>query len=138
MGEDADDVLTTTRITAEDRAKYSKVIEKLDNYYKVRTNVIYERARFNRRNQQQGETIDQYITVLHRLVDTCGYPEDLKSEMIRDRLVVGILDTAMSEKLQLDSALDLEKAMKQIRQREAVKEHQSHSVAYLGLSARGC
>ena len=46
--------------------------------------------------------------------------------MIRDRLVVGILDTAMSEKLQLDSALDLEKAMKQIRQREAVKEHQSH------------
>ena len=45
---------------------------------------------------------------------------------IRDRLVVGILDTAiMSEKLQLDSALDLKKAMKQIRQREAVKEHQS-------------
>ena len=44
MGEDADDVLTTTRITAGDRAKYSKVIEKLDNYYKVQTNVIYERA----------------------------------------------------------------------------------------------
>ena len=89
MGEDADDVLTTTRIIAGDRAKYNKVIEKLDNYYKVRTNVIYERARFNRRNQQQGKTIDQYITVLHRLVDTCGYPDDLKSEMIRDRLVVG-------------------------------------------------
>ena len=104
---------------------YTKVIEKLDAFYKVRTNVIYERARFNRRNQQQGESIEQYITVLHRLVDTCGYPDNLKSEMIRDRLVVGILDTAMSEKLQLDSALDLEKAMKQIRQREAVKEHQS-------------
>ena len=34
MGDDADDVLTTTRITAGDRAKYSKVIEKLDSYYK--------------------------------------------------------------------------------------------------------
>ena len=61
---------------------YTKVIEKLDAFYKVRTNVIYERARFNRRNQQQGESIDQYITVLHRLVDTCGYPDNLKSETV--------------------------------------------------------
>ena len=125
MGEDAEDVLTATAISNADRAKYSEVIKKFDDFYKVRTNVIYERARFNRRNQQPGETIDQYITVLHRLADTCNYPADLKSEMIRDRLVVGILDTAVSQKLQLDSALDLAKAMKYCRQGEAVKEQQS-------------
>ena len=38
--------------------------------------------------------MEQYITVLHRLADTCGYG-DLKNEMIRDRLVVGIRDTAI-------------------------------------------
>ena len=44
--------------------------------------------------------------------------------MIRDRLVVGIRDMALSEKLQLDAELTLEKAKKAIRQREAVHEHQ--------------
>lgn len=44
--------------------------------------------------------------------------------MIRDRIVVGIRDTALSQKLQLDPDLTLEKAKTQVRQREAVQEHQ--------------
>jgi hypothetical protein len=44
--------------------------------------------------------------------------------MIRDRLVVGIRDRALSEKLQTDSTLTLEKAKTSIRQREAVHEQQ--------------
>ena len=48
----------------------------------------------------------------------------MKEELIRDRLVVGILDSGLSEKLQLDSNLDLEKAKKAIRLKEAVQESQ--------------
>lgn len=44
--------------------------------------------------------------------------------MIRDRLVVGILDKKLSEHLQLDPDLTLEVAKKKIRQREAVQEQQ--------------
>ena len=44
--------------------------------------------------------------------------------MIRDRIVVGIRDEAMSQKLQLDADLTLESAKKMVRQREAVKEQQ--------------
>ena len=44
--------------------------------------------------------------------------------MIRDRLVVGIRDSPLSERLQLDPDLTLEKAKKMIRQREAVHEQQ--------------
>ena len=44
--------------------------------------------------------------------------------MIRDRLVVGIRDIALSQKLQLDADLTLEKAKRNIRQREAVSEQQ--------------
>ena len=54
-------------------------------------------------------------------MDGCNYG-DLKDEMFRDRLVVGIRDQELSEKLQLDSELTLEKAKKTIRQKEAVKE----------------
>jgi len=59
LGEDADNILTTTQISDEDGNKYKKVVEKFDEYFKVRHNVIFERARFNRRNQQPGESVDQ-------------------------------------------------------------------------------
>ena len=44
--------------------------------------------------------------------------------MIRDRIVVGIKDTALSQKLQLESDLTLEKAMITVRQREMVIKQQ--------------
>ena len=46
----------------------------------------------------------------------------LRDEMLRDRLVVGIRDAALSDKLQLDPTLTLESAKKAIRQKEAVRE----------------
>ena len=45
-------------------------------------------------------------------------------EMIRDRIVVGIRDAKLSEKLQLDAELTLSKAVTQVRQAEAVKLQQ--------------
>ena len=56
-------------------------------------------------------------------MEYCNYGE-LKLEMIRDRLIVGILDKKLSEHLQLDPELILEVAKKKIRQREAIQEQQ--------------
>ena len=56
---------------------------------KVRRNVIFERARFNQRNQQQNESAEEYIAVLYNLAGNCEYGA-LLDEMIRDHLVVGI------------------------------------------------
>lgn len=47
MGEEADDVLTSTNILAAHRKEYSKVMENFDAFFQVRKNVIFERARFN-------------------------------------------------------------------------------------------
>ena len=44
--------------------------------------------------------------------------------MICDRLVVGIRDSKLSENLQLDSKLTLEKAIVQARQKQTVKQQQ--------------
>ncbi|KAL5510819.1 hypothetical protein EMCRGX_G006423 [Ephydatia muelleri] len=123
MGEEAEVVLVSTGITDEERKSYKKVVEKLDEYFHVRHNVIFERARFNRRDQLEGESGDQYITELYSLAERCSYGQ-LTSEMIRDRLVVGIRDLALSERLQLNPDLTLEKAKTMIRQREAVHTQQ--------------
>ena len=95
---------------------------KFDAYFKVRRNTIFERARFNRRSQREGESAEQYITELYELIEICEYGE-LKEEMLRDRLVVGIQDLTLSEKLQTDPELTLEKAKTMIRQKAAAKEH---------------
>ena len=96
---------------------------KLDGFFQVRKNIIYEHARFNRRVQQADESVEQFITNLYQLAEYCEYG-NLRDEMIHDRIVVGIRDSALSERLQLDSDLTLDKAKKLVCQREAVHEHQ--------------
>ena len=73
MGEDTEDVLQSTNATAEDRATYRGVCAKLDAFFRVRRNIIYERARFNRRVQQEEESAEQYIVSLYKLAETCEY-----------------------------------------------------------------
>jgi hypothetical protein len=50
----------------------------------------------------------------------CKY-QNLEDELIRDRLVVGIRDTKLSETLQLDCDLSLQKAVEKITQAERIK-----------------
>ena len=62
-------------------------------------------------------------SILYDLAERCSYGS-LTSEMIRDRLVVGIRDKALSERLQLHLDLTLEKAKTMLRQKEAVHTQQ--------------
>ncbi len=133
MGEDAEDVLASTDIKEDEKADYKIVLDKFDAYFKIRRNIIFERAKFNRRDQAEGESAEQYIACLYNLVETCEYGA-LKEEMLRDRIVVGIRDKALSDKLQMDESLSLEKAKTQVRQKEAVKE-QRHELQESSLIA---
>ena len=59
--------------------------------------------------QQEGESAETYITKLYRLAETCDYG-NMKEELLRDHLVVKIRDMKLSEKLQMDADLTLERA----------------------------
>ena len=60
--------------------------------------MIFERAKFNSRKQLKDEKVDDFITDLFCLAEYCTYGE-LREEMIRDRLVVGLLNATLSEKM---------------------------------------
>ncbi len=64
MGEEAEAVLSSTNVTAEERAVYETILGKFDAFFQVRRIVIFERAQFNQRNQLSGETMEQYIMEL--------------------------------------------------------------------------
>ena len=123
MGEKSDDVLYTLTLSDAQRKKYEDVCKALSEYFIGKHNVIYERAKFNTRYQQPGETAESFITDVHKLAEHCQYGV-LREEMIRDRIVVGIRDAKLSEKLQLDPNLTLAKTKTQVRQNEEVKKQQ--------------
>jgi len=56
------------------------------------------------------ESVDSFITDLFSLVIHCSYGQ-LHDEMIRDRIVVGLLDASLLEKMQLDPNLTADKML---------------------------
>lgn len=109
LGAKADDVLSTFGLTAQQMNDYDVVSQRFTEYFCVRRNVIFERARFNRRMQSRGESIEEFILDLYRLIGTCDYG-DRSDEFLRDKIVVGIADIELSEKLQADDQLTLARA----------------------------
>ena len=79
MGDEAEDVLTVLNLSEEETADYETLRDKLDAHFVVRRNVIFERVKFNQRQQEVGETADCFITALHSLAERCGYSENRDS-----------------------------------------------------------
>lgn len=121
MGSEADLIFAHFQFATDDeRNNYNVVIEKFDDHFVPSRNVIHERAKFHKRQQRQGETIEQYVRCLYELSEYADFKE--REETIRDRLVLGMIDQELSEKLQLQANLTLQDTIKTARQHEQVKE----------------
>ena len=92
-----------------------------DSFFNVRKNVIIEHTKFNKRSQLPGKPVEQFVASLYNLAVDCNFGE-VKDELIRDRIVVGIRDASLSKRLQMDPELTLEKAKTVVRLRETVCE----------------
>lgn len=137
MGPDAERLLASFGLSVEDAGKFDTVMTKFDEHFVPKRNIIHERARFYARTQKAGETIETYVRSLHELAAHAEFPD--KNEAIRDRLVLGVLDQELSEKLQMQSDLTLEKAVQCARQSEQIKmqlTEQRHSVDAVGGARR--
>ena len=121
MGEEADDIVMSFRLTTEEVKQHNVVKGKFEAHFAVKRNLIFERAKFNLRSQQEGESVDNLITDLYCLAEYCEF-WTLRDDLIRERIVVGIKDKKLSEQLQLDSKLTLEKAITKTRQSKTVKK----------------
>ena len=121
MGDCADDILATLRLN-ETKATYDEVRTALNGYFDVRRNLTVQRALFNKRHQLAGESVDTFIQDLYRLAEDCKY-SSLKDSLIRDRIVVGVADDWLSDRLQAKADLTLETAVQMSCQAEARKQN---------------
>ncbi|CAC5397535.1 unnamed protein product [Mytilus coruscus] len=114
MGPEADDIFASFDLSEENKKKYATVKEQFDKMHRsihlvniersLRRNVIFKRAKFNKRKQDDDEGVESFVTSLYTITEHCEY-NDLRQEMIRDRIVVGIKDSNLSLKMQLDPQL---------------------------------
>jgi len=74
MGPEAEAIITQLALTEEESKVFNTVLAKLDAFFKPQTNVIYERTRLNQRVQNEGESMQDFISVLYELAENCHTP----------------------------------------------------------------
>ena len=94
-----------------DNQVLNKVVEKFKEFCIGETNETYERFIFNRQDQEENKSIDQYVTVLQKLAQTCNFCSCLHDSLIRDRLVLGIRNESIRKKLLQEKKLGLSRAI---------------------------
>lgn len=127
VGDDALEVYNNFQFRVQDdKIKLDKIMEKFEEYCIPKRNVTFERHRFFTCVQKTGETVDQYVTELRNRSKTCEFG-GLTDSLIKDRLVCGIPDNCLRERLLREQDSDLEKAINMCR--ETCKERRVVDVA---------
>ena len=58
-----------------DENKYEVVLQKSDEHFVPKRNVIHERARFHQLCQKPGESVEHFFRNLYELAERCEYSE---------------------------------------------------------------
>nr|XP_034336152.1 uncharacterized protein K02A2.6-like [Crassostrea gigas] len=90
---------------------FENIVGALKKYYMSKPLVISERFKFNKRNQKEGETVNEYVCELKKLSADCEFGDFLK-EALRDRLVCGLKSEAIQKKLLSEAKLDFDGAVR--------------------------
>ena len=94
-----------------DDQKLDKVLKAFDDFFEPRKNIAFERYRFNMRGQEVGESFEQYVTALRQLAQRCAFNTITEDEILRDRILFGIKNQQVRERLLREANLSLTRTM---------------------------
>ena len=123
-------------------ADVTAVIAAIKKYIRRQRNPLLDRIDFYNRRQHKGESFDSFFTCLKELFSACDFVElrvcrtcsgrmctdcpkilvTANEELLRDRIVVGVLDDDTRHKLLSEQNLTLSSAAKICRAEEAAKQ----------------
>ncbi|XP_059049470.1 uncharacterized protein K02A2.6-like [Achroia grisella] len=93
----------------ENKDDFELILSKFEEHFTPQKNITYERYKFFSRNQKPDETYEDYIACLRDLSMTCEFGA-LAESLIKDRLVCGISDITVKDRLLRTRDLSLIKA----------------------------
>ena len=136
-GEKGRDIFNTWTLTAAERDNVTTYLRKFSEHVEPLANPIFARYQFHKRNQRDSESIEQYLTELRITAKECEFGTT-SDEMIRDRIVFGVKQDKIRERLLSEGAgLTLARAVAICRAAEAtqaqlmIMSNQEHSKVYI-------
>ena len=93
-------------------------MDKFEQFCVGEANEIYETFLFNKRNQEEGETRDAYVSSLRKLAKTCSFKAN-EERMLRDRIDLGVRDDTVRQKPLEDRELTLASCIEVCRAHES-------------------
>ena len=107
IGPEARKVFKTWNLSATERKDIKGVIERFDNYCNPRKNIHF----VNSRQQEPGESFHRYVIALRQFADKCPFGAITPDDLLRDRIIFGIADNKVRERLLRQPELDLSKTL---------------------------
>jgi hypothetical protein len=104
-----------------DDANYEDSLKALEDYFMPKSNVTVERHNFYMRTQSESEDFNSFYNDIKKLVVNCDFA-NMKDDMIRDRIVCGIKEPQVKQRLLREEALTLDKAVSICRAAETAQQ----------------
>ena len=123
MGKDCYNIYRRLALEAEEKERFTNILNGLVKYFKPALNVTYERFVFNTCDQQSHETIDEYVNKLRGLIETCEFGTLIRDSLIQDRVVLGTKNKQVRVTLLNQKELTLDKALSVCRSSELTEQH---------------
>ncbi|CAM1322123.1 Uncharacterised protein r2_g3054 [Pycnogonum litorale] len=117
-----------------DTDSYADVHAKLTDYFMPKVNTDYERYRFRKENQLEGENLDQFSTRLKQMFLHCGFhavhqvSQEIKSQIVQSCSSSSLRRKVLSKQMDLCELLDVGRAMELAETQNAVMEKSSEPV----------
>ena len=116
IGNEAADVFDQLGLSEEDRNCFRKIIEGCEKHFNPATSIYISRMKFYQAVQIHNETFDQFVSKVRRLATVCDFKD--KEEQIRDRIVIGMKNSKMREKLIFEQEFSLHAVIEKVRLHE--------------------
>ena len=89
VGKDAMDIFDGFSLTDDESNDMDSILPAFEKFCIGETNEPFERFAFNSRIQNDGESVNVYVSELRKLAKTCNF-ENLEESLIGDKIITGV------------------------------------------------
>ncbi|XP_050497361.1 uncharacterized protein LOC126878596 [Diabrotica virgifera virgifera] len=120
IGEEGFKIYNTFKFSTEEKDKLELLIKKFEAHFKPKSNVSNARYCLFTRKQQEGESVDKFITDIINKAKNCEL-ENLEDSLIKTCITCGVADETMRQRLLEEDEMSLEKAINLCKSIESSK-----------------
>lgn len=117
IGIDAVSIFNTFTFQLNEAKKIENIKAKFKEYFVPKQNTTYERYKFNKLSQIDGEPFDEFLTKIKSQGNLCKF-ENLLDSIVCDKVVIGIKCDKIREKLLSEPDLNIDKAIQMCKAAE--------------------